>query len=44
MARPREVGGLRTMLRGLPALRETMLNTAKDAAAISSLAERSGYL
>ena len=40
MARPREVGGLRTMLRGLPALRETMLNTAKDAAAISSLAER----
>lgn len=40
MARPREVGGLRTMLRGLPALRETMLNTAEDAAAISSLAER----
>lgn len=40
MARPREVGGLRTMLRGLPALREAMLNTAKGAAAISSLAER----
>ena len=40
MARPREVGGLRTMLRGLPALRETMLNTAEGAAAISSLAER----
>ena len=40
MARPREIGGLRTMLRGLPALRETMLNTAKDAAALSSLAER----
>ena len=39
MARPREVGGLRTMLRGLPALRETLLDEAKEAKAISLLAE-----
>ena len=39
MARPREVGGLRSMLRGLPAIREALLNAGKDAKAISLLAE-----
>ena len=39
MARPRELGGLRSMLRGLPAIREALLNAGKDAKAISLLAE-----
>ena len=40
MARPREIGGLRTMLRGLPPLREILLGTGKEAEAINSLADR----
>ena len=40
MARPREVGGLRTMLRGLPPLREILLGTGKEAEAINYLAAR----
>ena len=39
MARPREVGGVRTMLRGLPALREILLEVGTESASIQALAE-----
>ena len=39
MARPREVGGVRTMLRGLPALRKILLEVGTESASIQALAE-----
>ena len=39
LARPREVGGLRTMLRGLPPLREILFKEGENAKAILLLAE-----
>ena len=39
LARPREVGGLRTMLRGLPPLREILFKEGESANAILLLAE-----
>ena len=39
MARPREVGGVRTMLRGLPALKEILLEVGTESASIQALAE-----
>jgi DNA mismatch repair protein MutS len=38
MARPREIGGLRTMLRGIPALRETLMQVDGGADSIQALA------
>ena len=39
MARPREVGGVRTMLRGLPALKKILLEVGTESASIQALAE-----
>ena len=39
MARPREVGGVRTMLRGLPALKKILLEVSTESAPIQALAE-----
>ena len=38
IARPREIGGLRTMLRGLPGLREILLQVEDETSSICSLA------
>ena len=40
MARPREMGGLRTMLRGLPGIKESLLQSGSEANAIQHLASR----
>jgi len=39
MARPREVGGVRTMLRGLPALKKILLEVGTESAPIQALAD-----
>lgn len=39
MARPREVGGVRTMLRGLPALKKILQEVGAESAPIQALAE-----
>ena len=39
MARPREVGGVRTMLRGLPALKKILLEVGAESAPIQALAD-----
>ena len=39
MARPREIGGLRTMLRGIPSLKETLMEVDGGADSIQALAQ-----